>query len=245
MKILRVALTDSTNSDLARRADTLEAPALLIAGAQSAGRGQRGNSWEAEPGMNITMSLLLRPVHVAPANQFALSRAVSLAIVETLDPLLEGTPHRAMIKWPNDIYVGDRKIAGILIENTISSTVLVQSIIGLGLNVNQTRFVSDAPNPVSLKQLTGRDLDVNALAERLAEAIAGRVGAITGSAHQSEAYMSRLWRRHGLWRYRDTATGRLFRASIVNIDPDGRLHLQPEGEPSPRAYYFKEVEAIL
>ncbi|MDE6431375.1 MAG: biotin--[acetyl-CoA-carboxylase] ligase, partial [Duncaniella sp.] len=115
---------------------------------QTAGRGQRGNSWESAPGKNITMSILLRPEGLHPSRQFVISRAVSLAITGVLRRYMPASAVR--VKWPNDIYVDDRKICGILIENVISSASIRQSVVGIGINVNQRRFLSDAPNPVSM-----------------------------------------------------------------------------------------------
>ncbi|WP_301748249.1 biotin--[acetyl-CoA-carboxylase] ligase [uncultured Duncaniella sp.] len=151
MEIIKIESTDSTSSHLAGIAEGCAHGTAVMARVQTAGRGQRGNSWEAEPGMNITLSLLLRPEGLEPARQFIISQAVSLAIVEMLDNFIGADA--VSIKWPNDIYVNDSKIAGILIENVISGSAISRSIVGVGLNVNQTEFLSDAPNPVSLKQL--------------------------------------------------------------------------------------------
>lgn len=116
------------------------------------GRGQRGNSWESEPFKNLTFSLLLRPEHIPANRQFLLSEIVSLATVDVLNRYATGFS----IKWPNDIYWHDKKIAGILIENVLSGSTFSRAIIGMGLNINQKNFYSDAPNPVSLYQITGR-----------------------------------------------------------------------------------------
>lgn len=246
MEIIHLDEVSSTNSHLARMAPTLNPPVMLIADSQSAGRGQRGNSWEAEPGKNITMSVLLEPRHVAPRDQFAISRAVSLAVVEVLDPILEPVGKRAEIKWPNDIYVDDMKLAGILIEHTIDATSIARTIVGIGLNVNQTLFRSDAPNPVSLCQITGRDdLQPLPLATAIARAIAARVDGIDSPTALCDSYMRRLWRRDGAWPYRDAATAQLFEASVVTVDRDGRLQLSDTRDRQLRSYYFKEVAAVI
>lgn len=140
----------STNTWLAQHADELLHLTMVTAERQTAGRGQRGNSWESEPGANLTFSLLIRPEGVPARSQFSISEATALAVTDLL--AIYGV--KATVKWPNDIYVGDRKICGILIEHAVMGTSIMHSIIGAGLNVNQTRFVSDAPNPVSLLQLT-------------------------------------------------------------------------------------------
>ena len=115
---------------------------------QTAGRGQRGNSWESEPHKNLTFSVLLKPQHIIAREQFYISEIVSVAIVNTLRKYIIDQP--IAIKWPNDIYVNDDKICGILIENTLSGYSISQSIAGIGININQQTFLSNAPNPISL-----------------------------------------------------------------------------------------------
>ncbi len=123
---------------------------------QTAGKGQGGNSWESEAYKNLSFSVILKP-HFLPADkQFLLSQAVSLAIIDFL------TTHQitAKIKWPNDIYIGDKKLAGILIENSLRGATMQQSIVGIGMNINQINFMSNTPNPVSLRQITNKEYDL-------------------------------------------------------------------------------------
>ena len=158
--IIRLDNVDSTNTYLSGIASNSPHGTCVLADRQSAGRGQRGNTWESEPGKNLTFSVLLRPDGLHASQQFRISQAVSLAITDTLDGFLpEGI--EAKVKWPNDIYVGNRKICGILIENTLCGAAIQHSIIGIGLNINQRDFLSDAPNPVSLYQLTRKDTCIN------------------------------------------------------------------------------------
>lgn len=233
----------STSSELAARPD---APAGLVVASrtQTAGRGQRGNSWEAEPGANLTFSQLLRPMTIGAVRQFELSMIVSLAIADTLDAILAeaGVAQRTAIKWPNDIYVGDSKICGILIENTISGCRIDRSIAGIGININQTRFVSDAPNPCSLRQFTGLSYNLEPLLQRFAEAIADALSAYETApdpAALNVRYMRRLWRRSGIWPFA-TPDGTRFEAEIIAVDPDGILTLSPD-----RRFAFKEVAFLL
>lgn len=233
----------STNSELAGRLDAPSGYALATR-CQTAGRGQRGNTWEAEPGANLTFSLLLRPQAIAAARQFELSMIVSLAIVDTVDALFAeaGSPLRAEIKWPNDIYVSDRKICGILIENTLTGSRIDRSIAGIGLNVNQTRFVSDAPNPASLRGLTGHAYDLDPLLRRLCGNICSalaRYEAAPDAEALTAGYMSRLWRRRGMWPFA-TPDGHRFEAAIEAVSPDGMLTLSGN-----RRFAFKEVAFIL
>lgn len=152
MNFIHFTSVDSTNSEMLRQ---LEAKEMLEEGTvfwttrQTAGRGQVGNSWESEADKNISFSILFHPAWLSPAGQFALSEAAALGIAETLDEYFPGFE----IKWPNDIYHDDRKIAGMLIENRIVGNRLQDSVIGIGININQMEFLSSAPNPVSLRQL--------------------------------------------------------------------------------------------
>lgn len=215
----------STNEAIDRMAAHGEA---LMARVQTAGRGQRGNAWESEPYKNITMSIMLRPEQLPASRQFELSEAVALGVADLLVGLgIDGV----RVKWPNDVYAGDRKICGILIENVVNGNNIGRSIAGIGLNVNQTEFLSGAPNPVSLKQLTGRDYDVCELGEKLVRCVLRRVG----QDNHSE-YRRRLWRGEGKWQW-ETAEGDVFEAGIEDVLADGRLVLSGCN----RRFAFKEV----
>ncbi len=258
MHLIKLDETRSTNTWLAQCPGLAELPhgTLVTARAQTAGRGQRGNSWESAPGANVTMSLLLRPRHIAPRCQQVISEAVAVAVADTLHLLLGRRPDHAAqvaVKWPNDIYVGDRKIAGILIEHTLLGNAIGHTIAGIGLNVNQAEFLSDAPNPVSLLQLTGETMDVDEVATLMAESILYNVAEVDMAGHEGAAplhqrYLSMLWRRGVEARYRDTATGEEFTATLIDVAPDGMLQLQERGcplAPRTRTYAFKEVAFIL
>ena len=160
MNFLLLEQVDSTNSYVSVHAGELDDMTMVIADTQTAGRGQRGNSWESEPGRNLTFTLLHRPEGIAPREQFAISEATALAIAD----FLEETGIRAKVKWPNDIYADDGKIAGILIELSLTGSAITDSRIGVGLNVNQREFRSDAPNPVSMANLLGADTDISRVA---------------------------------------------------------------------------------
>lgn len=241
MHFLNYSELGSTNSELARLADEGAAAGTVVtARAQTAGRGQRGNSWESAPGLNVTMSVLLRPREVAPREQFAVSEAVALAVAETLDTLLPPSM-TAAVKWPNDIYVGNRKICGILIENRVWPASIERSIAGIGLNVNQRRFLSDAPNPVSVWQLTGEEHDVDAVARELARRVIDNC-AVCRSLHGR--YMARLWRNDGaLHPFREPG-GDCFDARIADVALGGLLSLELAGGEV-RRYAFKEIEFVL
>ena len=238
-----LASATSTNSCLSAIAANSPHGTVVAAVEQTAGRGQRGNSWEAAPGKNITLSILLRPQHIDARSQFAISQIVSLAIVNTLHRYIPC--HNVTIKWPNDIYVGDRKICGILIENSLMGMAINHSIAGIGLNVNQQRFLSDAPNPVSLFQLTGEEVPIEEIRQRLCEEILSMMHAYDNPALAEELhnrYLSTLWRRDGFHPY--IADGITFEARIGGVDRTGILTLtRRDGSSHP--YAFKEVTAIL
>lgn len=231
----------STNTAMAADAASLPHGSVYRALRQTAGRGQRGNSWEAAPGLNLTFSMLLRPHSVRPAEAFAVSMLSSLSIADVLQRHLG---RQVLIKWPNDIYVGDRKLVGILIENAFSSAI-DHSIIGVGINVNQREFLSDAPNPVSMFQLSNRLFDLDALQLELAQTIVDdfdRYDAAPDILALTARYRSRQWRGSGIHPWRDNLRGEVVEAAIDSIAPDGTLTL---GTTPPRSFAFKEVSAIL
>ncbi len=243
MQIEKLKETGSTSSYLREhRADAPHAT-VVSAHTQTAGRGQRGNSWEAEPGMNLTFSILLRPRGIDARSQYALSEAVATAIATVMRRYI-ANPERLTIKWPNDIYYADSKLAGILIENSLSGTRVDRAIAGIGININQTRFISDAPNPVSLRQITGETHDTDALLEEVAAAVVAAVDTLPADADAIHArYLSMLWRREGLHPYREPG-GEPFSAEIAAIAPTGHLTLRrPDGEE--KTYAFKEVIALI
>lgn len=231
--------TDSTNHWLKEEGGgTLHLqPTVVMADYQTAGRGQGTNSWESERGKNLTFSVRVDGGGRKANRQFLISMAVSLALTKTLSQYLS-VP--AAIKWPNDIYVGDRKICGILIEHTLQGDCIKDSIIGIGLNVNQTQFVSDAPNPVSMAMVSGRPFDREQVLQDLLE----NIGLMLEERDESlirTAYLQQLYRREGLFPYSD-AQG-TFQARLLRVEDDGRLVLQ-DTEGLVRTYVFKEVRFI-
>ncbi|MDE6860269.1 MAG: biotin--[acetyl-CoA-carboxylase] ligase [Duncaniella sp.] len=245
MNVIELPSAHSTNSVLAGMAAESPHGTVVSAFEQTAGRGQRGNSWEAAPGKNITMSILLRPEYIRPSGQFVISQAVSVAIVDFLRRYL---PDEAVaVKWPNDIYVGDRKICGILIENTLAGSRLEYSIVGIGLNVNQTHFLSDAPNPCSIANFTGLKYPVDALVKELATVILARVAEVDTELPDTavaEEYRSRLWRSNGFYPYHDNLLDEVIEASIHYVAPTGHITLATRSGDL-RTYAFKEISAVI
>ena len=243
-KIIHIDETDSTNrwlkehsdSSLVSLSDVAKEPSLcVVADYQTAGKGCGTNSWESERGKNLIFSVMLHPVEIPASGQFRISEAVSVALCTTLETYIY---NKVEIKWPNDIYVGDQKICGILIENRLQGSTIMDSIVGIGLNVNQQTFRSDAPNPVSMYQLVGHEMDRTALLDAFLEALDEAMDSETVGTD----YRSRLYRRDGFYDYRDGQGD--FQAKLLNVLDDGRLVLL-DTEGTARLYAFKEVQYII
>lgn len=239
--IVKLNECDSTNAFLQRllvQADAAEGT-VVMADFQTKGRGQLTNVWEAEAGMNILCSILLRPTSLPIKNQFLISQAISVAIVEVLNTFAKGFS----IKWPNDIYYKEDKIAGILIENNLSSAGISTCIIGLGLNVNQEDFKSDAPNPISLHNIIGRDTPVTGLLNSILENF-NKVYSLVYADVKTlrEKYFNHLL-FNGQTREYEDANG-IFTGKIVDVENDGHLIIEDEAGAK-RRYAFKEVSYKL
>lgn len=223
---------------------TFDSGTLISAYSQTAGRGQKGNTWEADPGKNVTMSLLIKKPRVALKEQFAISEAVSLAIVDALEKYVEGIK----IKWPNDIYYNDGKIGGILIEHSLDGDAIDYTIAGVGVNINQQVFTTGAPNPVSLKNITGKDYDMNIINEEFATTLE-QCSKIDGSPSHLKTlhkqYLKRLYRFDGKPHHFVSPQGDKFEAIIHDVAPDGTLTLRHTADNTLHSYHFKEVGFII
>ena len=191
---------------------------------QAQGRGQGGSFWESEPDKNIAMSLIVQPHFLAARDQFVLSQAVSLGVLDFIQKYVDGD---AKVKWPNDIYIGNKKVAGILIQNTLSSSKIQNSIIGVGINVNQTKFKSEAPNPTSLKLETGKDFDLDELLEMLCWKIEVRYLQLKANAFDKikTDYLENLY-RYATDAMFQIPAGDFFQGRIIGIGEFGKLLLQ-------------------
>ena len=237
-KIDKVSETLSTNELLKSLADKEPLPEgyTVVAVAQTAGRGQIGAKWESQPGQNLTFSVLLRPDFLKADQMFLISKVVSLAIAD----YLESTGGIFKIKWPNDIYHFDSKICGTLIENQLMGDRIVYSIVGIGLNVNQEAFISDAPNPVSMYNIFDKKFDLSAELPKLLHQIDLWYQMLTDGWDDkiNEAYLERLYRR-GEPHVFVTPSGERFIGSIETVEPNGRLTISTAN--GPRQFWFKEV----
>ena len=225
-------------------AATLPGGTVIYTPSQTAGRGQKGNSWESEDGKNLTFSHLLKRPPVKARDQFYLSEAAALAVVEALTA---EAGDGFSVKWPNDVYWHDKKACGMLIENSLDGSDIATSIVGIGINVNQERFLSDAPNPVSLINITGHEHDLMALLGRVCSRIERFVDSLSDedarkSLHQQ--YMAALYRNDGQMHPYEDAEGNRFMASVASIAPDGTLTLRHD-DGTTHDYLFKQVKHII
>ncbi len=168
--IIWLKSTDSTNRELRRRLDQSDNLTIIAAEMQSAGRGQGEHTWHSAPGLNLTFSILLRHRCLNASDALAVTSIMTLGIRD----YLREKGIEPLIKWPNDIWVGEKKICGILVENTINDGKIAFSIVGVGLDLNQTDWPPELPNPVSLKDLTGQEYNTHEELDKLAEALARR-----------------------------------------------------------------------
>lgn len=243
---------ESTNARMAEERLHQDDFTTFAAKGQTAGRGQKGNGWHSAKGENLTFSTLLRPEWLPVQEQFAISQAAALAVVDYLAD--KSVP--AKIKWPNDIYVGERKICGILIENSLEGEHLATSIVGIGLNLNQTVFPDSLPNPVSLIMVTGRHSCLEEELVTFLEFLHGRyerTRSFRSRNNQDIEYMESLFRR-GEWHDFEKMEqsdipvekrkGHLFSARILGVDSSGKLLLE-DRSGIVESYAFKEVKYVI
>ena len=207
---------------------------------QTGGRGQGTNKWESEQGKNLLFSILIHPTNMAIGRQFVMSMAEAMAIKEVLDQYTDGIT----VKWPNDIYYKDYKIGGTLIETKISAGHINDFIIGTGLNINQEVFTSDAPNPISLKMITGKEYKTEKILKQIIEKFDENAEILRngGYGEISEMYHACIYRRDGFHKYRDKDGE--FEAAFVEVEDSGRLILR-DHDGVIRDYMFKEIEFII
>ena len=239
VKTLYLEETDSTN-DFLRHYTPREDEDMTVVWTdfQRKGRGQGSNQWESEAGKNLTFSVLIHPDKVRAQDQYI----ISMAVAETMHRFLSGMVDAAIqIKWPNDIYVGDSKIGGILIENHLSGEHIKDCIIGIGLNVNQTVFVSDAPNPISMRMIDDREWNREEVLQGLISELVWQFQHFRFDIIRKK-YRRHLYRREGFYPYRD-AEGE-FEAEMLEVENDGHLILL-DTQGRQRRYAFKEVAYVI
>lgn len=243
---INIGETDSTSnyikSHLSELDNQPENVKLVVAYSdfQTAGRGQGTNHWESERGKNLLFSILCHPVWVPIQSQFLISEAIALSIRDALSAYVDDIT----IKWPNDIYWKDKKISGTIIENSLQGGHIKDCVVGTGVNVNQQEFHSDAPNPVSLYQIIGKESDRKILLKDIVTRFQSYLDDIRNGSYEKivSFYMSFLYRSHGFFPFRDKDGE--FEAAIVEVEDDGHLILRDKGDVI-RSYAFKEVEFII
>jgi BirA family biotin operon repressor/biotin-[acetyl-CoA-carboxylase] ligase len=237
-QIITLGEVTSTN-DVAMHSGDYAHGTIITARRQTAGRGQRGNRWEnpQTEGDNLLFSLILEPTHIRAEHQFQISMMAALAASDAV---------HCSVKWPNDLYIGDRKVGGILIEHTLQGEFLTRSVIGIGINVGQRVFDPGLPNPTSIALES--PTSSTPMPE---EVLRGFCDAFTLRYSQSSAelqadYRTRLWRGEGKYHpYKDIESGETFEAIIHSVNAHtGELSLVDTTKKA-RNYWFKEVEAIL
>jgi BirA family transcriptional regulator, biotin operon repressor / biotin---[acetyl-CoA-carboxylase] ligase len=213
---------------------------VIVADYQSEGRGQRGSRWESKKGENLLFSIVLHPTWLKVKHQFLLSKLIAVSVCSTLANSVDNVS----IKWPNDIYIGSKKVGGILIENSFSGATLDSSIIGVGINVNQTEFDITLPNPTSLQLETDKFIDKKELLDSICIIFWENYSLLSkGQVEQVNSnYFVNLFRRDGFHPY--FADGKNFVAKILGVRNSGELLLETE-DGLVREFYFKEVEFLL
>ncbi|BAG83564.1 biotin--[acetyl-CoA-carboxylase] ligase [Candidatus Azobacteroides pseudotrichonymphae] len=242
MNTIKIKITSSTNlflKELSKK-QSLKEWTIVVAESQTAGRGQRGNCWESEPTKNIICSILLYPNFLSIQQQFLLSEVVVIGIKDVLDTYVQ---KGIAIKWPNDVFFEKRKLAGILIENELIGQKISCSIIGIGLNVNQQVFKSEAPNPVSLKQIIGIEMNTNILLEQIVSQIQYWYKKLKSGQRKliSQVYHDSLYCKEGFHFYKDK--NEIFQARIRMVTEEGLLCLMTKSKEE-RYYSFKEISLL-
>ena len=233
---------DSTNAYLQRKQSEADIRNWVVsADAQTAGKGMGNNGWESEVGKNLTFSLAVDMGFLSAERQFLLSEAVPLGIIEVLDELLPS--NKLHIKWPNDLFYENRKLAGILINSTIKANQMEVSIIGIGLNVNQMQFKNWPTHPISMKMITDQDYDLLPLLERIAEHVIIKVEKLKSDPTVIEQdYLKRLF-RYRIWADYEV-NGKALRLFMTGIDEFGRLHLVDEQQQL-HVYEIKQIKFLI
>jgi len=210
-----------------------------MAESQYAGRGQQQNKWHSEPGKNLTFSLFLKPAFLPAVRQFDLTRAISLGVSNALEPLLG---EKLKIKWPNDIYYADKKLGGMLIENTLQGGQIKSSVIGIGLNINQAVFPTEAANAVSLKQILQTDYDLKYILSEICKNIEAFYLSLRSGRYEAvrKDYTERLYRLNEEKNYR--SDGREFKGTITGVTNDGLLEVNVGA--GVKRYNLKEIEFL-
>lgn len=239
--IVRLEVIDSTNNYAKQQImeNELAEGTVFLTYEQTSGRGQQKNAWESEPRQNLLFSIVLCPDFIEMRRQFQLSKVISLGIYSAINKYVSGV----RIKWPNDIYVGDRKLCGILIENSVMNGVLNNSIVGIGLNINQTVFRSDTPNPVSLKMLTNQHYACEVILTEVLSEIDKYYCMLRDGLDEriDREFLTALYRLNEMHLYK--SEDELFEGQIIGVNEIGQLLIRKK-DGKVLEFHFKEVEFL-
>lgn len=249
LQVVVLESTDSTNNWMQQHRDLVQrGPVLVVADSQTAGRGSGTNHWESAAGCNLTFSLQVYPTALPARRMWALSEAMSLAVCLGLEQVTAqhgGADDGVFaIKWPNDVYHVDGKVCGMLIENELQTRLVERSVMGVGINVNQTSFVSDAPNPRSLAQVTGCSVSRLQVLSTVLSCAADCYKLVEQSDYDRlhALYLSRVYRWQEWHSYVDA--GGTYEGRITDVCPDGHLVIT-DCEGRERTYAFGEIKYII
>ena len=249
--IIWIERVDSTNEEVKRHISDIDNLSVLSAFEQTAGRGQRGNTWSSKAGENLLFSIVVKfgqdgiePLQAY--DQFVISEIAALSVVD----LLAINDIEARVKWPNDIYVGTEKICGILIENSLSGSELSHSIIGIGLNVNQTEFDPTLPNPTSMQIISGERYDTHGILEQFTDIFKDYLDRYChikgGYGRLRKLYLAQMWRKDEPSTFIDHTSEQPaeFKGTIRGLSDVGHMLIENE-EGELREFAFKEISYIL
>ena len=233
---------DSTNTflkNILSNSKPVPEGTVIMAEHQFAGRGQRENTWHAQPGKNLTFSLLLNPIFLSAQQQFDLTRAISMGVYDALSPLLRDN---LKIKWPNDIYYGNSKLGGMLIENILQGSRIKHSVVGIGVNVNQKDFADNASNATSLSNILQRDYELKNILAEICNHIEGYYLLLKAGKVElvRELYLSRLYWLNEMHAFK--SNGQLFNGTIKNVEAAGMIVIDRNGHEE--LYNLKEIEFL-
>ncbi len=243
-QIIELEKVDSTNKYVLRLLEKnkkIDEGTIITTHSQYAGKGQDKNYWESEPGKNLTLSIVLQPEFLKIEKQFMLNKIIALSVYNFINSF---GFKKTSIKWPNDIYIENKKVAGILINNTIRGNSYDYCVAGLGININQEKFISDAPNPISLKQISGKEYDLKECLNTLCSITEHWYNKLKNEQIKiiNTAYIEALYRYNKFSKY--ILRGRPIKAKITGISEYGKLILQTKNNET-YSCDFKEVEFVI
>ena len=243
-RIIWLEETDSTNNELKRRFNEIDNLSVVAARCQTAGRGQRGNKWLSKPGENLTFSIFLKPgqdklPEIKASEQFIISEAATIAVSEMLNQY----GIKASIKWPNDIYVRNKKICGMLIENTLSEERVYASIVGIGININQNDFPQELMNPCSMATITHKIFNLQECLDNFLNIFYKYIFS-EDTLSLKRKYLSMMYRINEYHQFRDLSDNKIFNGRIKGVSDNARLVVEML-DGNEKEFAFKEISYII